>query len=384
MKVLFLFGTRPEAIKLMPVILSMKNDEFFDVRLCITGQHREMLDQVLEIFEVSPDVDLSLMTPDQSLASLTSRIISDVDLVIRDIQPDYCIIQGDTTSVMAGALACFYNRVKVAHVEAGLRTFNKHSPFPEEINRVLATHLSDIHFPPTETARNNLLKENISDDHICITGNTVIDALHLINAKIIKQEIAPSSEAVTKLLSDDKQIILVTSHRRENFGYGIVSICNALKRFAELYPRVNVVFPVHLNPNIQEPVHNILDGLKNIFLLPPLDYVSFVALLSRCYFVLTDSGGVQEEAPAFGKPVLVMRDSTERPEAVLAGLSVLVGTGEERILQNLILLMENKEIYKNMSNGINPYGDGRASQRIISFLKNEYEKDHSIRSGLSK
>jgi UDP-N-acetylglucosamine 2-epimerase (non-hydrolysing) len=369
MKVLFLFGTRPEAIKLIPIILAMKNDDFFKIQICVTGQHREMLDQVLKIFNISPDIDLDVMVPNQSLAFLTARIIEGVDKIVKEIQPDYCIIQGDTTSVMAGALACFYNQVKVAHVEAGLRTFRKDSPFPEEINRVLAAQLSNIHFPPTTSAKVNLLKENIPEQNIYVTGNTVIDALHLINRKIEEEVAFPENEEVRKILYERKKILLVTSHRRENFGQGIISICNALKRFSETYPSMNVVFPVHLNPNIQGPVYDILKECKNVFLLRPLDYVSFVALMNKCFFILTDSGGIQEEAPAFGKPVLVMRDSTERPEALSEGLSKLVGTNEENIFKNLALLMEDHNAYCAMSNGINPYGDGKAAQRIVSFLK---------------
>lgn len=369
MKVLFLFGTRPEAIKLIPIILAMKNDDFFIVKICVTGQHREMLDQVLKIFDISPDMDMDVMIPNQSLAFLTARIIEGVDKIVQKIQPDYCIIQGDTTSVMAGALSCFYNQVKVVHVEAGLRTFRKEAPFPEEINRVLAAQLSDIHFPPTTSAKANLLRENIPEQNIYVTGNTVIDTLYLINRKIEEGVVSPENEEVRKILCERKKILLVTSHRRENFGQGIISICNALKRFSKSYPSVNVVFPVHLNPNIQGPVYDILKECENVFLLPPLDYVSFVALMNKCFFILTDSGGIQEEAPAFGKPVLVMRDTTERPEAVSEGLSKLVGTNEENILKNLRLLMEDRNTYSAMSNGINPYGDGKSAQRIISFLK---------------
>lgn len=369
MKVLFLFGTRPEAIKLIPIILGMKKDEFFDVKICVTAQHREMLDQVLKIFGITPDFDLNLMTPNQTLATLTSKIIVELDGIIKKIEPDYCVVQGDTTSVMAGALSSFYNKVKVIHVEAGLRTFDKYSPFPEEMNRVLTSHLSNIHFTPTQAAKENLLKENVEEGRIYTTGNTVVDTLLLVKSKIESKEIQTENLLVNELLDRGNKFILVTSHRRENFGQGIKSICLALKRFAEKYPNVEIVFPVHLNPNIQAPVYEILKDSENVFLLPPLDYVSFVALLSNCYFVLTDSGGVQEEAPSLGKPVLVMRETTERPEAVIAGLSKIVGTDEEGIVNNLILLMEDTETYRKMANGQNPYGDGKASERIFSYLK---------------
>lgn len=361
-------GTRPEAIKLIPIIIKMRQDSFFDVRLCITAQHREMLDQVLEIFDIIPDIDLNLMTPHQSLASLTAKAIQGIDQVIKEISPDICVIQGDTTTVLAGALACFYNNVPVAHVEAGLRTFNKYAPFPEEMNRVLATNICDIHFAPTEIARHNLLKENIDETKIMVTGNTVIDALQLTKKKLLAKEIFPTNE-VSSILSGKLTYVLVTSHRRENFGEGIRSICRALIRFVREYPSIHVVFPVHLNPNIKEPVFNSLAGFDNIHLLEPVDYVSFVALMNECHFVLTDSGGVQEEAPGFGKPVLVMREMTERPEAVSAGLSKLVGTNEETIFQSLKLLMQDKLLFDSMSGGINPYGDGKAADRILSFLK---------------
>ena len=328
-----------------------------------------MLDQVLNVFDVVPDFDLNLMTPDQSLAGLTARIIKGVEEVLGSIKPECCIVQGDTTTVMAGALVCFYNKVKIAHIEAGLRTFEKYSPFPEEINRVLTTHLCDIHFSPTVLAKNNLLKENIPEDNIFVTGNTVIDALLWTAKKIREGHLVPENEAVKRMSANARLSILVTCHRRENFGEGIVSVCNALKRFANHYPLVDIVFPVHLNPNVQGPVNDLLGDSPNIYLLPPLDYVSFVAALSKCYLVLTDSGGIQEEAPAFGKPVLVMRDATERPEAIRVGLSKLVGVNEENIYQNLVLLMDNHDVYEAMSNGENPYGDGTAAESIVSILK---------------
>jgi UDP-N-acetylglucosamine 2-epimerase (non-hydrolysing) len=347
----------------------MNKDSHFDVHVCITAQHREMLDQVLEIFNIVPDTDLNLMTQNQSLASLTARAIEGIDKVVKELAPDICIVQGDTTTALASALTCFYNKIPVAHIEAGLRTFNKYAPFPEEINRVLATHISDFHFAPTEGSKANLIKENICNSKILVTGNTVIDALHITKDKIERNEIKITNTSVLNLLSKQNRFILVTSHRRENFGDGIESICKALKKFAQAYPSVNIIFPVHLNPNIKTPVYNILADCSNIYLLDPLDYVSFVALMSECYLVLTDSGGVQEEAPGFGKPVLVMRETTERPEALTAGLSKLVGTDEQKIFDSLVLLMEDKQLYSLMSGRANPYGDGKASQRIVTFLK---------------
>lgn len=371
MKVLFLFGTRPEAIKLVPLIMGMKKDPFFEIHVCVTAQHREMLDQVLNIFEIEPDFDLDLMTPNQTLAKLTARALEGVDRIVSELKPDLCIVQGDTTTVLSAALACFYNKVTVAHVEAGLRSFNKSQPFPEEVNRVIATHIADYHFAPTKRAKDNLLKENICESRIFVTGNTVIDTLRIIKSKISKNQLRPGNKDVIRLLNDKKKFILVTSHRRENFGDGIESICNAIGRFASSYPLTNIIFPVHLNPNIRTPVHDKLDQYSNVHLLPPLDYISFVALMSECYLILTDSGGVQEEAPSFGKPVLVMRQTTERPEAVESGISRLVGSDEENILMNLTRLMEDEKAYSAMANGINPYGDGNSSERIIEILKNK-------------
>ncbi len=373
MRVLFLFGTRPEAIKLIPVVLAMRADSFFDVKVCVTAQHREMLDQILEVFDVIPDIDLNLMTPNQSLPGLTAKILEKVDQIVKDLKPDVCIIQGDTTTVMAGALACFYNKVFLGHVEAGLRTYNKYSPFPEEINRVLATHLCDIHFAPTEKSKKNLLLENVEESKIIVTGNTVIDTLKITKIRLERKEIFCNNILVNNILNEKQPFILVTSHRRENFGGGIESICNALKKFALKYPFLNIVFPVHLNPNVKVPVYKALSGFSNIYLLDPLDYVSFVALMSECYIVITDSGGVQEEAPTFGKPTLVMRETTERTEAIEAGLSKLVGTDENNIFEALVKLVEDKTAYYQMSNGINPYGDGKATERIVGYFKKLYK-----------
>jgi UDP-N-acetylglucosamine 2-epimerase (non-hydrolysing) len=371
MKVLFVFGTRPEAIKLIPLILAMKGDSYFNVHICVTAQHREMLDQVLGIFEIQPDFDLNVMTHNQTLAELTARTLEGTNRVISVLKPDVCIIQGDTTTVLSAALGCYYNKVKVIHIEAGLRSFDKFQPYPEEINRTLVTHIADYHFAPTKRAKENLLKENICDSRIFVTGNTVVDTLHIIKSKIDNNVLLPGNDDVIQILKERSRFILVTSHRRENFGNGIESICNAIGRFAARYPLINIVFPVHLNPNIRKPVHDKLDKYSNVHLLQPLDYFSFVALMSECYLVLTDSGGIQEEAPSFGKPVLIMRRTTERPEAIEAGLSRLVGSDEENILMNMIELVEDEKTYSRMSNGLNPYGDGNASGRILQILKNK-------------
>jgi UDP-N-acetylglucosamine 2-epimerase (non-hydrolysing) len=368
MKVLFLFGTRPEAIKLAPLIIRMKQDPYFDVHICITAQHREMLDQALNLFQIRPDFDLDLMIPNQSLAKLTSRAIEGTSEVMSQLKPDLCIVQGDTTSVLAASLASFYNKVAIAHVEAGLRTNNKFHPFPEEINRRLTSHLADIHFAPTVKAKENLVREHICESKIIVTGNTVIDALHIIKCKISEAQVK-IDPSVNDILESRRKFILVTSHRRENFGEGILGICRALQTLARKYPSIDIVFPVHLNPNIHKPVHQLLDAHANIHLLRPLDYISFVALMSECYLVLTDSGGVQEEAPSFGKPVLVMRETTERPEGVEAGVSKLVGADENSILTQLCNLIENKNEYESMASVENPYGDGHAADRILQHLK---------------
>jgi UDP-N-acetylglucosamine 2-epimerase (non-hydrolysing) len=369
MKVLFIFGTRPEAIKLAPLILRMKTDPYFEVYVCNAAQHREMLDQVLNMFQIDSDFDLNVMTPNQSLAQLTARAIEEIDAVLAQFKPDICIVQGDTTSVLCGSLVSFYHKVPVAHVEAGLRTNDKFQPFPEEVNRRITSHIVDIHFAPTMLARQNLLAEHICDSRISVTGNTVIDALRIIREKISAGNV-DIDPCVKQLLERVDKFVLVTSHRRENFGDGILSICNAVKKIAERYADVDIIFPVHLNPHIQKPVHSLLDSYTNIHLLKPLDYVSFVALISESYLVLTDSGGVQEEAPSFGKPVLVMRETTERPEGVQAGISRLVGTDESEIYGSVCDLIDNEVQYASMSKAKNPYGDGKASERIVQYLKN--------------
>lgn len=368
-KVLFIFGTRPEAIKLAPVILAMQAAGKFEVITCVTAQHRRMLDQILAFFRIKPDIDLDLMQPDQNLASLTGRAIEAVSNVISKVKPAVCIVQGDTTTVLAASLAAYYNKVALAHVEAGLRTHNKYSPFPEEINRSLTGHIADWHFAPTETARKNLIAENIKPDKIFVTGNTVIDALLFTKDFIATNPGCVNNPEVLPFLSSNRKIVLITSHRRENFGDGIQAICNACHRLAEMFPDIDFVYPVHLNPNIQEPVKRLLSGVSNIYLLSPLDYISFVALMNRSYIILTDSGGVQEEAPSLGKPILVMRDTTERPEAVQAGVAKLIGTGEEDIFFNTVSLLTDAAIYQQMSTGVNPYGDGTAARKIAAIFE---------------
>jgi len=371
-KVSLIFGTRPEAIKLCPLILAMKEHPDFEPHVCVTAQHREMLDQVLDVFGVIPDVDLGLMEPNQSLASLTSRAITAIDEYLVQHKPDLVLVQGDTTTVFCAALATFYHRISVGHVEAGLRTWNKFSPYPEEINRVLATHIADYHFAPTKLSKENLLKEGISKDKIFITGNTVIDALFFAIEKAKKHpfDIPGLPEHLQNNPTNHDKLVLITGHRRENFGEGFKSICNAIVTLAKEFPEVEFVYPVHLNPNVRRPVFDILSGHKNIYLIEPLAYLPFVALIDRSRIVLTDSGGVQEEAPSLGKPVLVMRDTTERPEAVDAGTAKLVGTDKEMIVDNVGLLLTDKNAYNAMANVVNPYGDGKACERILAALKN--------------
>jgi UDP-N-acetylglucosamine 2-epimerase (non-hydrolysing) len=366
-KISFIFGTRPEAIKLAPVILALKADGHFDCRVCVTAQHREMLDQVLEVFDIRPDVDLNLMQPNQTLAGLTAKAITAIDGYLTEEKPDMVIVQGDTTTVFCAALCAFYHKIPVGHVEAGLRTWNKYSPFPEEINRVLATHLSTLHFAPTNKSRDNLIKEGISADKIFVTGNTVIDALYLALDKI-KANPPVIPNLPEGIMENGQPLVLITGHRRENFGEGFKNICSAIKTLAKQFPRVSFVYPVHLNPNVQEPVYNLLSKQKNIHLIEPLGYLPFVALMNRATIILTDSGGVQEEAPSLGKPVLVMRETTERPEAVDAGTVKLVGTDPALICSEAENLLNSTVAYEAMSRAHNPYGDGKAAERIIKLL----------------
>ena len=363
--VLFIFGTRPEAIKLAPVILAMKaKPDLFKVRICATAQHREMLDHVLNLFGIHPDYDLNLMKKNQSLCSLTALIIQALDRVIAKEKPDWILVQGDTTSAMVASLAGFYHRVRIAHVEAGLRSNNKYHPYPEEINRKLVSVIADIHFAPTQNARDNLLVEGISSSKIIITGNTVVDAMNLALEK--KKDTA--CEFIDSIPSD-KKILLVTAHRRENFGKYLSQICNALRRISlENGHNLNIVYPIHLNPSIKLPVEKALSQIPNIFLVPPLEYLSFLRLMQRAYLLLTDSGGLQEEAPSLGKPVLIMRQTTERPEAIEAGTAKLIGTDENRIVEEVMALINNTARYKKMTGEKNPFGDGDSAEKICKFF----------------
>ena len=368
-KNLIVFGTRPEAIKMAPLVKAFLKDTSFDTKICVTAQHREMLDQVLEFFEITPDYDLNLMTKGQSLNMLTSRIFSELHPVLEEFKPDFVYVHGDTTTSTAAAIAAFYAGAKVCHVEAGLRTFNKQSPFPEEMNRCVTGSVADFHFAPTNTSKNNLLQENVSEETILITGNTVIDALQM-SVEQLKNYNSKELEQLKKDIDLTKRIILVTGHRRENHGQGFINICNALKTIADNNADVQIVYPVHLNPKVLKPVHDILGNTKNIKLIKPLSYPSFVWLMDKSEIIITDSGGVQEEAPSLGKPVLVMRNTTERPEAVDTGTVILVGTDTEKIISETEKLLNNEEQYAKMSQLHNPYGDGKASKRIVDFIKN--------------
>jgi UDP-N-acetylglucosamine 2-epimerase (non-hydrolysing) len=368
-KNLIVFGTRPEAIKMAPLVKEFnKKKELFDTRVCVTAQHREMLDQVLDFFEIIPDFDLDLMKPNQNLYSLTSDIILGLKSVLEEFQPDYVYVHGDTTTTMATSIAAFYSGAKVCHVEAGLRTHNKWSPFPEEINRQITGRIADIHFAPTITSKENLLKENVTKETILITGNTVIDAL-MDSSERVNTIQNDEIDFLKKELDFTKRIILVTGHRRENHGDGFINICTALKEISISNPDVQIVYPVHLNPNVKGPVYEILGNVSNIKLINPLAYPAFVWLMNQSYLIITDSGGVQEEAPSLGKPVLVMRDTTERPEAVDAGTVILVGTDKDKIVTECNDLLSNTERYQQMSALHNPYGDGKACERIVKFIE---------------
>ena len=366
-KNLIIFGTRPEAIKMAPLVKEFLKHDSFDTKVCVTAQHREMLDQVLDFFEITPDYDLDLMKPNQNLYSLTGDIINGLKPILESFKPDYVYVHGDTTTTMAASIAAFYSGAKVCHVEAGLRTFNKRAPFPEEINRSIAGRVCDYHFAPTITSKENLLRENIADKDVLITGNTVIDALQ---TSVQKVEGLDDSEinSLKNTVGLSKKIILVTGHRRENHGQGFINICSALKQLALENPAVEIIYPVHLNPNVQKPVYELLAGIENVKLIAPLAYPAFVWLMNKSYLIITDSGGVQEEAPSLGKPVLVMRDTTERPEAVDAGTVILVGTNTEKIVLEATQLLNDKEKYNQMSALHNPYGDGKACERIVEFI----------------
>jgi len=370
---LIVFGTRPEAIKMAPLVKEFeKHSDEFDTKVCITAQHREMLDQVLSFFEIEPDYDLNLMKPNQNLYGLTADIIQNLKVVLEDFEPDYVYVHGDTTTTMATSIAAFYSGSKVCHVEAGLRTFNKKSPFPEEMNRCVTGVVSDVHFAPTQTSKENLLKENKPPKSILVTGNTVIDALHLSVSKVNAQTYDhPEISMLSQILDPDKKLVLVTGHRRENHGKGFLDICEALKELSTKYSDIQIVYPVHLNPKVQEPVYKILGDIPNIELISPLSYPSFVWLMNKSHIIITDSGGVQEEAPSLGKPVLVMRDTTERPEAVDAGTVLLVGTNKDLIVSKASKLLEDKNAYDEMTKLHNPYGDGMASKKIVEHIRKQ-------------
>ena len=369
MKILIVFGTRPEAIKMAPLALQLANDERFEARVCVTAQHREMLDQVLELFELKPDYDLNLMQPGQTLPGLTAAILKGMDEVLSDFQPDKVLVHGDTATTFAVTLASYYHQILVGHVEAGLRTGNLYSPWPEEGNRKLTGAIAASHFAPTETAKNNLLREGVAPESIVVTGNTVIDALLDVTARL---QPGSALEAGLKqqfsFLDESKRLILVTGHRRESFGGGFERICESLRRIADANPDVEILYPVHLNPNVQEPVNRLLLGQRNIRLIEPQDYLPFVYLMNRSYLILTDSGGIQEEAPSLGKPVLVMRETTERPEAFEAGTVKLVGTDIHAICMEVQRLLDDSQAYLRMSRAHNPYGDGQACPRIVHAL----------------
>ena len=367
-RVLFVLGTRPEAIKLAPVILALGADPRSDVRTCVTGQHRAMLDQVLSLFEIAPDHDLDLMQPNQTLASLTCRVIDGVTGVLSAVRPDWVMVQGDTTTAFAAALSAFYSGARIAHVEAGLRTGDLKAPWPEELNRKLVSVMTDRHYAPTERAKLNLLAESVPEKRILVTGNTVIDALLWAVSRIERDgALQESLGRQFAFLDPSRRLVLVTGHRRESFGEGFRSLCRALRRIAAR-PDAQLVYPVHLNPNVQQPVHEILGGAPNVTLIEPVEYLPFVYLMAHSHIIITDSGGVQEEAPSLGKPVLVMRDTTERPEAVDAGTVELVGTDEERIVASASRLLDDEDAHERMARAHNPYGDGQSSARIVGDL----------------
>lgn len=369
MKTLCVFGTRPEAIKMAPLVLALANDDRFDAKVCVTGQHREMLDQVLDLFSIKPDFDLNIMKPGQDLTDVSTAIMQGLKSVFSEFKPDVVLVHGDTATTFAASLAAYYHQIPVAHVEAGLRTGNLYSPWPEEGNRKLTGALTKLHFAPTETSQANLLREGVDPKTIIVTGNTVIDALLGVIARLDQdQELNSKAAAPSAFLDPARKLILVTGHRRESFGDGFERICQALIEVAQQHPAIDIVYPVHLNPNVREPVNRLLSGIKNIHLIAPLDYLPFVYMMSRAHIILTDSGGIQEEAPSLGKPVLVMRDTTERPEAVAAGTVKLVGTDTNNMVRELNRLLTDPAAYRTMSVAHNPYGDGKACARILDAL----------------
>jgi len=375
-KILLIFGTRPEAIKMAPLVKALQDVHNFNAQVCVTAQHRQMLDQVLDLFDIQPKYDLNIMQSNQSLYDITASVLLKLKIVLDEYQPDLVLVHGDTTTTFTASLAAFYQRIPVGHIEAGLRTYNLNSPYPEELNRQLTSKIAHYHFAPTVSSRQNLLQEHIPTEQIIVTGNTVIDSLLWVLARI--QTVPQRRQKLKALLAkqlnlnlEKTKFILVTGHRRENFGLGFENICQALKQIAEQEPEVHIIYPVHLNPNVREPVERILKGLVNIHLIEPLDYEPFVYLMSLAYLILTDSGGIQEEAPSLGKPVLVMRDTTERPEAVEAGTVKLVGTARQTIVKEVLNLLNNSNTYERMAKAHNPYGDGKACARIVETLKKE-------------
>lgn len=373
-KILIVFGTRPEAIKMVPLIKEFKKHSDFEVKICVSAQHRQMLDQVLNLFEMKPDYDLDIMKANQDLYDISSRVLLGIRDILKDFCPNVVLVHGDTTTSFVGALAAFYQKIKIGHVEAGLRTNDLYSPFPEEANRQITGVLADFHFAPTQSAKQNLIKEGKNSNFIIVTGNTVIDALFLMIDKIeknvnLRDEITSILRSKYSNFGSERKFILVTGHRRENFGDGFLNICDALKNIAQNNPEIDIVYPVHLNPNVQKPVREILSNLSNVYLIDPLEYEKFVYLMSKSFFIITDSGGIQEEAPSLGKPVLVTRDTTERPEALQSGAVKLVGANKNIIIKEAQNLILQKDEFEKMSKANNPYGDGKASERIVEFLK---------------
>ena len=382
-KILLVFGTRPEAIKMAPLVKKLQAmSEYFETIVCVTGQHREMLDQVLQIFDITPDYNLNIMKQGQDLYDVTSRVLLGMREVLKEVQPDMVLVHGDTTTSTAAALAAFYQQIPVGHVEAGLRTGNIYSPWPEEMNRLMTGRIATYHFSPTPLSKQNLLSENVNENQILVTGNTVIDALHIVVERLQNDEdlcaeqdrvLAAAGYDVRRLV-DGKKLVLITGHRRENFGDGFIHICTAIRDLKIKYKEVDFVYPMHLNPNVRKPIHEVfgedLSDLGNLFFIEPLQYLEFVHLMAKSTIVLTDSGGIQEEAPGLGKPVLVMRDTTERPEALMAGTVRLVGTDYDKIVNEVSTLLDDAEAHEKMSKAVNPYGDGHACERIVDFLKN--------------
>ena len=374
LKVLTVFGTRPEAIKMAPVVLELEKHADIESIVCVTAQHREMLDQVLNLFEIKPDYDLDLMAPNQDLFDITSKVLLGLRDVFRQAKPDIVLVHGDTTTCFAAGLAAFYENIKIGHVEAGLRTGNLRAPFPEEANRTLVSRLTDFHFAPTPKSKQNLLNEGVSEDKIVVTGNTVIDALLIVRDRVTSRPTSEWQEKFGQLLyqaitDSQRKLILITGHRRENFGQGFIDLCNAIKALAKKHSDWDLIYPVHLNPNVQGPVFEILNDIENVYLIDPLDYAPFVWMMNQSDLILTDSGGIQEEGPSLGKPVLVMREVTERPEAVDAGTVLLVGTDKTKIINGVETVLLDTEVYERMSKAHNPYGDGEACSRLVKSLK---------------